>query len=111
MLDLQPVHLEIVSRILADLLPGYEVQAFGSRANGTAARFSELDLLVVSDVPLDYGLLGCVRDAFSESDLPFRVDVVDSATVDRAFAALIEPDLVTVQRAGRICRKPTHRRD
>ena len=99
MLDLQPEHLEVVSRILAGLLPGYEVLAFGSRTDGTAGRFSDLDLLVVSDSPLDYELLGRVRDAFSESDLPFRVDVVDSATSDSAFRALIEPGLVTVQQA------------
>ena len=99
MLDLPQEHLEIVRRILADVLPGHQVQAFGSRTDGTAGRFSDLDLLVVTDEPLDYALLGRVRDAFSESDLPFRVDVVDSATIDAAFGELIEPGLVTVQRA------------
>lgn len=100
MLDLRPEHLGIVSRILASFLPGYEVKAFGSRTNGTAGQFSDLDLLVLTEGPLDYALLGHVRDAFSDSDLPFRVDVVDSATVGADFRALITPSLVTVQPAA-----------
>jgi len=100
MLDLSPEHLEMVVRILAEHLRGYHVQAFGSRTTGTASRFSDLDLLVQSDIPLDYALLGRTRDAFSESDLPFRVDVVDSTTVDDAFIGLIHSSLVTVQPSG-----------
>lgn len=100
MLDLLPEHLRIVRTILAEALPGYHVLAFGSRTDGTAGKFSDLDLLVQTDQPLSYALLGRVRDAFSESDLPFRVDIMDSATIDEGFRALVEPGLVTVRRPG-----------
>lgn len=97
MLDLKPEHLQIVVSILATHLLGREVRAFGSRATGTAGRFSDLDLLVVSSEPLDFALLGRVRDAFSESDLPFRVDVIDSATMRDGWREQLEPESVVVQ--------------
>jgi predicted nucleotidyltransferase len=96
-LDLQPRHLHIVVGILAACLPGREVRAFGSRTNGTAGRFSDLDLLVLSDEPLDFAVLGRVRDAFSESDLPFRVDIVDSASMRGDWRETILPASVVVQ--------------
>ena len=100
MLDLAPEHLEIVVGILAAHLPGCEVRAFGSRTKGTAGRFSDLDLVVLSDAPLDYALLGRVRDAFSLSDLPFRVDIMDSATLKDTLRAQILLGSTTMQKPG-----------
>ncbi len=97
MLDISPEQLRIVKEILAGHLAGYEIRAFGSRTNGTAGRFSDLDLLVVTEGPLDFALLGTVRDAFSESDLPFRVDVVDSACMTDTLLSGLEERFVVVQ--------------
>ena len=99
MLDLTPGQLEIVKAILAAHLPGREVRAFGSRVHGGAGEFSDLDLVVVTDTPLDFGLLGRLRDAFSESDLPFKVDVLDWATTSPDFRARID-ELCEVVQSG-----------
>lgn len=90
MLDLSPAYLTMVTAILQQLIPNYEVWAFGSRVTGTARKYSDLDLAVISDQPLDFGLLGELRDAFSESDLPFKVDVVDWASTSAEFRAIIK---------------------
>lgn len=90
MLDLAPEHLTEVRRILAAHLPNYEVRAFGSRVQGTARPFSDLDLAVIGEAPLDPRRLTAVKDAFVESNLPFRVDVVDWARASEAFKAIIE---------------------
>lgn len=90
MLDLSPAYLTMVTAILQQLIPNYEVWAFGSRVTGTARKYSDLDLAVISDRPLDFGLLGELRDAFSESDLPFKVDVVDWASTSVEFRAIIK---------------------
>lgn len=98
MLDLHPSHLHIVQDIFRRRLPGQEVWAFGSRTNGTAKPYSDLDLAVIIDQPIDIGLLAFLSDDFSDSDLPFKADVVDWATPGEAFRAIISRDKLVVVR-------------
>lgn len=94
MIDLYPGYHQIVEHILRQYLPDYTVWAFGSRVSGTAKKYSDLDLAVITEEPLDFGLLGRVRDAFSESDLPFKVDLVDWAVTSREFQEIIRENHV-----------------
>lgn len=89
MIGLTPGELAEVRQILERHLPGVVVKAFGSRVEGTARRFSDLDLALITDQPLDFVTLGDLRDAFSLSNLPFFVDLVDWATIDPTFRAII----------------------
>ena len=100
MIDLNPHHLETVKRILAEHLPDCEVRAFGSRATWTAWEYSDLDLAVVSPEPLDWKVRSSVREAFEESDLPIRVDVVDWESLSNGFRQTIEGDCVVLQEAA-----------
>lgn len=77
MLDLEPRHLQPVRSLLADLPAGYEVWAFGSRVTGKAQRFSDLDLVLKAPEPVPLTLLARLSQAFSDSTLPFTVDLVD----------------------------------
>lgn len=87
---------EIVSAILARYLPGRTVWAFGSRSTGRhLKRFSDLDLAVEGRLTAGEG--GAVRDAFDESLVSFRVDVVEMETVDAEFRERIRRDLLIVQ--------------
>jgi predicted nucleotidyltransferase len=90
MLDLAPEHLAEVRRILHSHVPGRMVRAFGSRVHGTAKPFSDLDLVVMGETPLDFRQLAALKDTFSESNLPFRVDVVDWAATSEVFRGIIE---------------------
>jgi type I restriction enzyme S subunit len=90
----------IVRDILRRYVPGYEVWAFGSRVRGEAKRYSDLDLAVISDTALPVGVRADLADDFSESDLPWRVDVVDWATTSAAFRAIIAANKVVVQQAN-----------
>lgn len=90
MLDLTAEHRAEVCRILLLHVPGRIVRAFGSRVQGTAKPFSDLDLAVMGDTPLDFRQLAALKDAFAESNLPFRVDVVDWAATSEAFRGIIE---------------------
>ena len=87
MIDLNPVHLAIVERILADHVPGCEVRAFGSRATWSEKDYSDLDLAVVGEGPLPRGALARLKEAFEESRLPMRVDVVDWHAIADGFSA------------------------
>ena len=98
-IDIRPDHWEIVQSILQRHVPQYEVWAFGSRAKWTAKSYSDLDLAVITDQPLSLNTSANLSDAFSESDLPWKVDVVDWATTRAPFRKIIEQDKVTVQAA------------
>lgn len=84
-LQIDSNHWVLIQGILRKHVPSYEVWAFGSRVRGTATRFSDLDLVILSDIPLSLDVIGRLKDAFSESDLPWKVDVIDWATTIQSF--------------------------
>jgi type I restriction enzyme S subunit len=96
-IDISPGDLKIVLDILERHVPDREVWAFGSRATWKAKEYSDLDLAVIGDEPLGYKLLGALKDDFAESDLPFKVDVVDWATTSESFREIIRRDRVVVR--------------
>ena len=100
-LDIRPDHLKIVEKILEKHVPDREVWAFGSRVNGTAKGTSDLDLAVIGENPLDFQTLGALRDAFSESNLPYKVDVVDWETISETFREIIQKEKVIIQKGLR----------
>jgi len=75
----------IVSDILQKYLSQYSVWAFGSRVRHTHKPFSDLDIVVVNDQPLSIATMAELSEAFSESDLPWKVDVVDWASISNNF--------------------------
>lgn len=78
MLDLTPRQLAIVRGLLARHIPGREVRAFGSRVSGRAWRYSDLDLVVMGTEPLPDLVLATLRADLEDSDLPFRVDLIEA---------------------------------
>lgn len=85
-----------VSDILARCLPdGYRVYAFGSRATGIRLKpWSDLDLSIEGPAPLPPRTLAQLGDAFDESLLMWKVDVVDRTTVSESFGRIIDADKV-----------------
>jgi predicted nucleotidyltransferase len=77
MIDLQTGDLQVVRDILQRHASGKTVWAFGSRVTGKAKKHSDLDLAVIGDRSLTLDELGILKEAFAESDLPFRVDIAD----------------------------------
>jgi predicted nucleotidyltransferase len=96
-LDISSEHLAIVQQILRQLVPSCEVWAFGSRVKGAAKAFSDLDLVIMSQQPLSLALMASLHDAFSESDLPWKVDIVDWSTTSPEFRSVIDQQKVKVQ--------------
>jgi predicted nucleotidyltransferase len=92
-----PEQWQIVATVLQKHVPDKEVWAFGSRATHTEKPYSDLDLVIVSDTGLSLSQLAAIENDFSESDLPFKVDVVDSAAISPAFRGMIESHRVRIQ--------------
>jgi len=85
MIDLDYSQFKIVQQILQQHAPEYEVRAFGSRVSGTASRFSDLDLALISSEPVDWRRVEALKDAFAESDLTIIVDVLDWQRISEGF--------------------------
>ena len=94
MIDLAESHLATIRRIMREYAPGCEVRAFGSRVTGGARPYSDLDLAIVGDAPLGLVSLGLIKEAFEESDLPIRVDVIDWHDTSESFRKVIESSCV-----------------
>jgi len=99
--DIKPDYLKIVKNILKQFVPQFEVWAFGSRVAETAGEFSDLDLAIISNAPLDFEIMGRIRDAFSESDLPFKVDVLDWSATSHEFRRIIGEKHEIIQKSDR----------
>ncbi|MDH3998411.1 MAG: nucleotidyltransferase domain-containing protein [Desulfuromonadales bacterium] len=91
-MDLSPKQLAEVRRILIATIPGCTVWAFGSRVNGSAKQYSDLDLVVLAPQPLALDILADLNEQFDESDLPFKVDLLDWATTSEAFRKIIQAE-------------------
>jgi predicted nucleotidyltransferase len=83
-----------IRSILARILPaGTRVFVFGSRAGGNPKRWSDLDLALESkDGPLPLAVLAELAEAFDESALPWKVDLVDRACVTPEFGKIIDAE-------------------
>ena len=92
-----PDEWHIVRTLLRKLLPDCEVWAFGSRAGGQPKPFSDLDLALIAERPIGLGVLAALAEDFSESDLPWRVDLVDWAATSERFRDIIRTRKVVIQ--------------
>ena len=99
--DVSPAHRAIVERILKEHVQQCEVRAFGSRVAWTAMDFSDLDLAVVGKGPLPWQTLSRLKEAFEESPLPMRVDVLDWHAISQSFREVIERGYVVVRKGAR----------
>jgi predicted nucleotidyltransferase len=81
--------MRIVQNILREHAADCEVRAFGSRYKWTAKKYSDLDIAIVGKSKLSLARTGALRDAFEESDLPFRVDILDWHSISKEFQAII----------------------
>ena len=75
--DINPQHWSMIDDILRRCLPDQTVWAYGSRVTGHSWQYSDLDLVVVGEIAVDSVTMWNARDAFSESRLPYIVDLKD----------------------------------
>jgi type I restriction enzyme S subunit len=94
LLDIRADHLKMVQDILHKYVPERTVWVFGSRAKWLAKEYSDLDLCIVGNTQLKFSTIGLLAEAFEDSNLPYKVDVVDWATTSESFRKIIERDKV-----------------
>jgi type I restriction enzyme S subunit len=96
-LDIGNHELQIVKKILARHVPDSTVWVFGSRATGRAKKFSDLDLCIKAHTTIGLDVTSAMAEDFAQSDLPWKVDIVDWWSISDAFRAIIQHDQVLLQ--------------
>lgn len=96
MITIEPRHLEIVKNILGAY--DYTFYAFGSRVTQkNLKKFSDLDLFYLEPIPSK--TLFALEEAFEESDLPYKVDLVDFFKCNSEFQKILRSQNVELFRA------------
>lgn len=88
---------ETVLSILKEYAPSLPIWAFGSRVEMTNRKTSDLDIAIINDVSLPVKKKAALREAFSESNLPFRVDVVEWSGISDTFKEIIKKNYVILK--------------
>ena len=73
-IDVSAEQYKTILKLLRQYLPKTGAWAYGSRAKRTSRPGSDLDLVVFAE-PGQHRRVGDLREAFEESNLPFRVDL------------------------------------
>ena len=94
MINLHPRHEKIVRCILKKHAPDAKVWVFGSRIKQTANNSSDLDLAIVSQNKIPLQVMNLLKFDFEESDLPFKVDVLDWQNISDDFKKVIKEKYV-----------------
>jgi uncharacterized protein len=77
--------LKLIKDILVKYIPNAKVLIFGSRLAENHKKHSDIDLCIIAVEKLSLYLLANLREAFAESDLIVRVDLVDWHSISDDF--------------------------
>ncbi len=71
-----------------------EVILFGSFAQGLARPTSDIDLCLKADRPIDYYKILAIKSELEESNIPYKIDIVDFNHLDQSFKEIALKEVV-----------------
>jgi type I restriction enzyme S subunit len=96
-LNITEEHRNEIISLLDHYLPDVTAWVFGSRIKHSARQNSDLDLVVFANAN-DRLKVNALRDAFDESNIPFRIDMHIWNELPEIFKRNIETDYVILQK-------------
>jgi len=89
MIAITDAERKLIKAIITSEIPACAALAFGSRVNGTHTASSDLDIAIIASdnhtVPT-----WDIKEQFMESDIPFKVDVLDYNQTSDSFRKIID---------------------
>lgn len=98
LLYIEPRHLDMMLKIIG--LYDYSFFAFGSRVTGKNKKFSDIDLFYFEEIPNKVILE--LEEYFEESDIPFKIDLVNFHKCDSDFQKIILENYICMQKSSRL---------
>ena len=93
MIHMEKKHWGILIEILEKYK--YNFYAFGSRVSGNCKKFSDIDIFFNEEIPNN--ILLKLEEEFEESDLPFKVDLINYKKCDSDFQSIMLSHAVKIQ--------------
>lgn len=90
MIDLSPAVRDCLLEIVHRHLGRQFVYLVGSRARGPAKRFADIDILLMNEQPLSPLVRATLRYDLEESDIPYKVDLLEWAELTPAFRSRLQ---------------------
>lgn len=83
--ELYKKSIRYLKKLLKEKLPeGSQVFLFGSRAKGTSAKFSDIDIGVIADKDIEKVIIE-IKEIIEESFVPYDIDIIDFNKVSKKF--------------------------
>ena len=107
-IHLLPKHRRQLEALFKKHLPEVEVWAYGSRVNGKSHPGSDLDLVLRSQNLSEINLLklGYLKEALTESNIPFLVEARDWAILPKSFHSEIKKNYIVLIKNNKHHKKP-----
>ena len=83
---------EIIIKIIRKHIPACDIYLFGSRARKTNRPGADVDIALEGTEPIDFRIIGNIKEDLEESNIPFFVDIVDLKTVSDIFLKEFKQD-------------------
>ncbi len=81
-----------IIRLINALIPQAKIYLFGSRARGTHGKWSDIDLALDAGEQLPISVVGEAGDVMKETNIPYKIEVVDFHNVSPEMQASIRTD-------------------
>jgi predicted nucleotidyltransferase len=94
MINIPEHHFNILKNILKHY--NYTFYIFGSRITNNAKPLSDIDLFYKEDIPEK--IIISLENEFEESDLPYKVDLINYNSCDDDFKKIMDSNYVIVQK-------------
>jgi predicted nucleotidyltransferase len=94
MLAVNEEQLAFIRGTIERIVPKTKAFAFGSRLTNRFHPYSDIDIALQAERPLPLQTLSRLEEAFSESELPFKVDIVDLRRASEEFRNAVRSTLV-----------------
>ncbi len=88
--------LKFIKHLILKYVPDAKIKAFGSRVKGTAKKYSDLDIAIQADQSISLLTLSNLEEAFANSDLVYKVDLIDWHRISPEFQQHIEKNCVVI---------------
>lgn len=83
----------IISSILS-IFPKVQILVFGSRINGTAKKYSDLDLALKCDEEIKNSKLSTLEEIIDESQIPYKVQILDYSKLTDDFKKIVDKNAI-----------------
>ncbi len=89
MINVGKQYLETIKRVLHKHVNNAEIRVFGSRLNEDVKKYADLDMVIVAKEKIALKVVTRMKEELEESDIPFRVDILDWHEISNDFKKII----------------------